>query len=144
MADQLDTPLTDDERAELEALRAEKARRERAELEALRAEQEAAEAAAPVTEPAPPAPAPQAAPAPAPQPAAPAAPSPAPAAAPAPAPAASPAEPDTFGKRMVLSQGEDEDGIPEMPPAQKILIAVCLIVALCAAVYFVLNNMGML
>lgn len=152
MADQLDTPLTDDERAELEALRAEKARRERAELEALRAEQEAAEAAVPVAEPAPPAPtsqaapapAPQAAPAPAPQPAAPAAPASAPAAAPAPAPAASPAEPDTFGKRMVLSQGEDEDGIPEMPPAQKILIAVCLIVALCAAVYFVLNNMGML
>lgn len=140
MADQLDTPLTDDERAELEALRAEKARRERAELEALRAEQEAAEAAAPVTEPAPPAP--QTVPAPAPQPAAP--PAPAPAAAPAPAPAASPVEPDTFGKRMVLSQGEDEDGIPEMPPAQKILIAICLIVALCAAVYFVLNNMGML
>lgn len=126
--------LSDEERAELEALRAEKARRERAELEALRAEQEEAEASAPVAEPAPPAP----------QPAAPAAPSPAPAAAPAPAPAASPVEPDTFGKRMVLSQGEDEDGIPEMPPAQKILIAVCLIVALCAAVYFVLNNMGML
>lgn len=142
MADQLDTPLTDDERAELEALRAEKARRERAELEALRAEQEEAEASAPVAEPAPPAP--QAAPAPAPQPAAPAAPSPVPAADPAPAPAASPVEPDTFGKRMVLSQGEDEDGIPEMPPAQKILIAICLIVALCAAVYFVLNNMGML
>ena len=38
MADQDTAPLTDEERAELEALRAEKAARERAELEALRAE----------------------------------------------------------------------------------------------------------
>ena len=51
MTDQ-NTPLSDEERAELEALRAEKARREeedrvrkeRAELEALRAEQAAADA----------------------------------------------------------------------------------------------------
>lgn len=147
MADQLDIPLTDDERAELEALRAEKARRERAELEALRAEQEAAEAAPSAAEPVATAAA---------EPVAPAAPqavtasqpqaSAAPAAAPAPqpAPAASSAEPDTFGRRMVLSQGEDEDGIPEMPPAQKILIAVCLIVALCVGAYVVMNNMGML
>ena len=53
MTDQ-NTPLSDEERAELEALRAEKARREeeerarkeRAELEALRAEQAAADAPA--------------------------------------------------------------------------------------------------
>ena len=44
MADQDARPLTDEERAELEALRAEKARRERAELEALRADQAAAPA----------------------------------------------------------------------------------------------------
>ena len=56
-----------------------------------------------------------------------------PTATPAPVSAASvpdPAEADTFGRRMVLSQGEDEDGIPAMPPAQKILIALCLIAAL--------------
>ncbi len=41
MADEA-SPLTDDERAELEALRAERAARERAELEALRAERETA------------------------------------------------------------------------------------------------------
>ena len=52
MADQTATPLTDEEREELEALRAEKARRfeeerarvEREELEALRAEQERVDA----------------------------------------------------------------------------------------------------
>ena len=143
MSDQLDTPLTDEERAELEALRAEKARRERAELEALRAEQEAAEAApapAPAAQAAapvaPPASAPQVEPAPQPQPST--------TPAPAPAPAPDPAEADTFGRRMVLSQGEDEDGIPTMPPAQKILIAICLIAALGAAAYVVLNNLGML
>lgn len=136
MADQQDTPLSDDERAELEALRAEKARRERAELEALRAEQEAARAAKPVAAPAPqPAPAPKAAPAPKVAPQQP------------PAPAASrpePAKPETFGQRMVLSQGEDDDGIPAMPPAQKILIALCLVAALAAGAYVVLNNLGML
>lgn len=134
MSDQLDTPLTDEERAELEALRAEKARRERAELEALRAEWEAVEAA----------PAPQAAaPVTDPQSSLQSQPS----ATPAPVSAASdpdPAEADTFGRRMVLSQGEDEDGIPAMPPAQKILIAICLIAALGAAAYVVLNNLGML
>lgn len=138
MSDQLDTPLTDEERAELEALRAEKARRERAELEALRAEREAVEAVP--------------APAPAPQAAAPVTDPQSslqsqPSATPAPVSAASdpdPAKADTFGRRMVLSQGEDEDGIPAMPPAQKILIAICLIAALGAAAYVVLNNLGML
>ena len=143
MSDQLDTPLTDEERAELEALRAEKARRERAELEALRAEQEAAETApASAPKPAPQAAAPVAPPVSAPQ--AEPAPRPQPSTTPAPAPAPDPAEADTFGRRMVLSQGEDDDGIPTMPPAQKILIAICLIAALGAAAYVVLNNLGML
>ncbi|MCF6414264.1 hypothetical protein I7648_11230, partial [Collinsella tanakaei] len=61
MADQNSTPLTDEERAELEALRAEKAareeaeraRKERAELEALRAESKKAEQAEPAPAPAP-------------------------------------------------------------------------------------------
>ena len=123
MADQFDTPLTDAERAELEALRAEKARRERAELEALRAEQEAAETAP--------------TPAPAPQPST----APTPVSA---APAPDSVEPDTFGRRMVLSQGEDEDGIPAMPPAQKITIGLCLVVAACVAGYFIMNNLGLL
>ena len=52
MADRDTRPLTDAERAELEELRAEKARRERAELEELRA-QSAASASAPAVEPAP-------------------------------------------------------------------------------------------
>lgn len=125
MADQFDTPLTDAERAELEALRAEKARRERAELEALRAEQEAAETA------------PTPAPAPQPQPST----APTPVSA---APAPDSVEPDTFGRRMVLSQGEDEDGIPAMPPAQKITIGLCLVVAACVAGYFIMNNLGLL
>ncbi|WP_051031317.1 MULTISPECIES: hypothetical protein [Enorma] len=134
MADQQDTPLSDDERAELEALRAEKARRERAELEALRAEQEAVRASKPAA-----APTPQAAPKAVPQqPSAPAASRPEPAKQP------EPAKPETFGQRMVLSQGEDDDGIPAMPPAQKILIALCLIAALAAGAYVVLNNLGML
>lgn len=47
MAEQDARPLTAEERAELEALRAEKARRERAELEALRAEGAAAVPSAP-------------------------------------------------------------------------------------------------
>lgn len=134
MADQQDTPLSDDERAELEALRAEKARRERAELEALRAEQEAVRASKPAA-----APTPQVAPKAVPQqPSAPAASRPEPAKQP------EPAKPETFGQRMVLSQGEDDDGIPAMPPAQKILIALCLIAALAAGAYVVLNNLGML
>lgn len=135
MADQDARPLTDEERAELEALRAEKARRERAELEALRAEEAAA---------VPPAPAP------APQPAsaarqAPAAPAPAPrAAAPdKPVVAEDPAE-RTFGQRMVLSDTEDEDGLPSMPPAQKIVIGVCLVLAVVVIIYVTMTNNGMI
>ncbi|MDM8163042.1 MULTISPECIES: hypothetical protein [Collinsella] len=135
MAEQDARPLTDEERAELEALRAEKARRERAELEALRAEEAAA---------VPPAPAP------APQPAsaarqAPAAPAPAPrAAAPdKPVVAEDPAE-RTFGQRMVLSDTEDEDGLPSMPPAQKIVIGVCLVLAVVVIIYVTMTNNGMI
>lgn len=144
MADEDSRPLTDEERAELEALRAEKARRERAELEALRAEGAAtapasapASAAAPgTTGAAPAAAAPQATPAVRPQ------------AAPAPRrdePAVSddPAE-RTFGQRMVLSSEEDDDGIPTMPPAQKIVIGICLLLAIVAIVYVVLTNNGMI
>ena len=135
MAEQDARPLTDEERAELEALRAEKARRERAELEALRAEGAAA---------VPPAPAP------APQPAsaarqAPAAAAPAPrAAAPdKPVVAEDPAE-RTFGQRMVLSDTEDEDGLPSMPPAQKIVIGVCLVLAVVVIIYVTMTNNGMI
>ena len=142
MADQDARPLTDEERAELEALRAEKARRERAELEALRADQ----AAAPAT----PAPAPAASPAPA-APSATAAAAPAAAPTPQPPPVApqDPVVPDdpaerTFGQRMVLSSDEDEDGLPSMPPAQKIVIGVCLVLAVVVVVYVALSNAGMI
>ena len=125
MADVETSPLTDEERAELEALRAEKARRERAELEALRVESAAAadprEAAAP------------AAPEPAPVPSAASA---APARPEEPVVAADPAQ-RTFGQRMVLSDTEDEDGVPAMPPAQKIVIALALAAALCFVIYMV-------
>lgn len=142
MPEQDALPLTDDERAELEALRAEKARRERAELEALRAEHLDA-APAPASEPqTAPAPAPKAAPATEPKPAAAPAPAPKPQAAPAPAPSApAPAPEDrTFGERMVLSEGEDEDGVPTMPPAQKIIIALALVAVVVIVAYFALNG----
>ena len=130
MADGDARPLTDEERAELEALRAEKAhreeqeraRRERAELEAL-----------PAAEPA----------------ASPASPAPKPAAGEAAhgAPSGSTGKKTherTFGERMVLSEGEDDDGMPSMPPAQKITIGICLVVALCVVAYIALSNLGML
>ena len=50
----------------------------------------------------------------------------------------------TFGERMVLSEGEDDDGMPSMPPAQKITIGICLVVALCVVAYIALSNLGML
>lgn len=138
MADQDARPLTDDERAELEALRAEKARREeeqarreRAELEALRAEQQAAEQEAKERKMA--------------------AQKPASASASAAKAVASEQNPSeaaegdrTFGQRMVLSDGEDDDGIPKMPPAQKITIALCFVLALCIVGYLVLSNLGMI
>lgn len=135
MADGDARPLTDEERAELEALRAEKAhreeqeraRRERAELEALRAERREVEEA-PVAGPA----------------ASPASPAPKPAHG---APSGSTGKETherTFGERMVLSEGEDDDGMPSMPPAQKITVGICLVVALCVVAYIALSNLGML
>lgn len=136
MADQDVNPLTDVERAELEALRAEKARRERAELEALRAEQAAADAAdvlcqesshsavsasatTPLTS--------------------------AQTRIPTGVSATKPMPEDrTFAQRMVLSEGEDEDGMPTMPPAQKIIIAICFVGVIAFVTYTVLSNMGMI
>ena len=120
MADSQNAPLTDAERAELEELRAEKARRdeeerarrERAELEALRAERAAAAAQ-------PPAPAPKAVDW--------------PAAKPTPQPSA-PAE-KTFGQRMVISDATDDDGIPKMPPAQKLILAIGALIVLAFVVW---------
>ena len=127
MADQTATPLTDEEREELEALRAEKARRaeeerarvEREELEALRAEQERGDAEilaeraarkAPAVKDASSRPAPQ------------------------PAPTPNPKE-KTFGERMVTSSTVDDDGIPTMPVAQKIIIAVALVAVVAFIIY---------
>lgn len=134
MADQTATPLTDEEREELEALRAEKARRaeeerarvEREELEALRAEQERVDAKilaeraaeeraarkAPAAKDASSRPAPQ------------------------PAPTSSLKE-KTFGERMVTSSTVDGDGIPTMPVAQKIIIAVALVAVVAFIIYTV-------
>lgn len=115
-------PLSDEERAELEALRAEKkhreeaerARAERAELEALRAERAAAgsvnpaEYASPVTGDAsmrtqrPPAVPDDLGP-------------------------RRPSESKTFGERMVTSSSVDKDGIPTMPAAQRLIIIACLV-----------------
>lgn len=147
-------PLSDEERAELEELRAEKARREaqeearreREELAALRAERAKAEEAAANA-----APAPKPAPAPAPKPAA-AKPAPA-AAKPQPKKAArpKPAEPTpsrdemTFAQRMVTSKeptGENE--IPGMAPAQKIIIVLALVAFVVFMGYTILTSMGLL
>ena len=147
MAELESQPLSDEERAELEELRAEKARREaqeearreREELAALRAERAKAEEAA--AKPAP-APAPK-----------PAAAKPAPAASkPQPKKAArpKPAEPKlsrdemTFAQRMVTSKeptGENE--IPGMAPAQKIIIVLALIAFVIFMGYTILTSMGL-
>lgn len=142
MAELESQPLSAEERAELEELRAEKARREaqeearreREELAALRAEREKAEEAA--AKPAP-APAPKPAPAaPKHQPKKPARPK--------------PAEPKpsrdemTFAQRMVTSKeptGENE--IPGMPPAQKIIIVLALIAFAVFMVYTITGSMGL-
>lgn len=154
MAELESQPLSDEERAELEELRAEKARREaqeearreRDELAALRAERAKAEEAAANA-----APAPKPAPAPAPKPAA-AKPAPA-AAKPQPKKAArpKPAEPTpsrdemTFAQRMVTSKeptGENE--IPGMAPAQKIIIVLALVAFVVFMGYTILTSMGLL
>lgn len=125
MTDQ-NTPLSDEERAELEALRAEKARREeekrarkeRAELEALRAEQAAADAPVPQT----------------------------PASKPRRAPGTQEPVVDpenlTFGQKMVMTKDEvDEDGVPPMPPAQKLIIAIGVVLLVVAGFWIVKNNL---
>ena len=98
MSDFDSTPLSDDERAELEALRAEKARREDAEAKPSQRPSSKPDAVA----------------------------------------AQDPAD-KTFGQRMVTSSETDDDGLPAMPPAQKIIIAVCIIAALGFVVYSVLR-----
>lgn len=150
MAELESQPLSDEERAELEELRAEKARREareearreREELAALRAERAKAEEVAANAAPAP-APAPK-----------PAAAKPAPAA-PKPQPKkaarSTSVEPKpsrdemTFAQRMVTSKeptGENE--IPGMAPAQKIIIVLALIAFVIFMGYTILTSMGLL
>lgn len=139
-------PLSAEERAELEELRAEKARREaqeearreREELAALRAERAKAEEAAANVAPAP----------------KPAAAKPAPTAPkPQPKKVAHPksVEPKpsrdemTFAQRMVTSKepaGENE--IPGMAPAQKIIIVLALIAFVIFMGYTILTSMGLL
>ena len=133
MTDTEASPLSDDERAELEALRAEKARREeeerarreRAELEALRAEQQRADAAK-TREAERPA---QVAPAKA-----------------APRPASTQekpvVDPDhlTFGQKMVLGDtSDDDDDIPGMPPAQKLIVGLALLFVVVGAAWMFLH-----
>lgn len=139
MAELESQPLSDEERAELEELRAEKARREeqekarreREELAALRAERAKAEGAVAkaASEPVPTAPKPQ------------------------PKKAARPksVEPKpsrdemTFAQRMVTSKeptGENE--IPGMAPAQKIIIVLALIAFVIFMGYTILTSMGLL
>ena len=138
MAELESQPLSDEERAELEELRAEKARREeqekarreREELAALRAERAKAEGAVAkaASEPAPAAPKPQ------------------------PKKAARPKSVDskpsrdemTFAQRMVTSKEPvDEDDIPGMPPAQKLIIALALIGFIVFMGYTITGSMGL-
>ena len=146
MAELESQPLSAEERAELEELRAEKARRvaqeqarrEREELAALRAERAKAEEAAANVAPAPkPAAAKQVPAAPKPQ----------------PKKAARPKSVDTkpsrdemtFAQRMVTSKEPvDEDDIPGMPPAQKLIIALALIAFIVFMGYTILASMGLL
>lgn len=145
MAELESQPLSAEERAELEELRAEKARREaqeearreREELTALRAEREKAEEAAANV-------------APAPRPAAakpaPAAPKPQPKRAARPKPVEPKPSRDemTFAQRMVTSKepaGENE--IPGMAPAQKIIIVLALIAFVIFMGYTILTSMGL-
>lgn len=144
-------PLSAEERAELEELRAEKARREaqeearreREELAALRAERAKAEEAAANVAPAPkPAAAKPAPTAPKPQPNKPQ---------PKKVARSKSVEPKpsrdemTFAKRMVTSKeptGENE--IPGMAPAQKIIIVLALIAFVIFMGYTILTSMGLL
>ena len=153
MAELESQPLSAEERAELEELRAEKARREaqeearreREELAALRAERAKDEEAA-AKAAATPAPKPAPAPRPAAAKPAPAAPKPQPKKAAHPKPAEPKPSRDemTFAQRMVTSKeptGENE--IPGMAPAQKIIIVLALIAFAVFMVYTITGSMGL-
>ena len=138
MAELESQPLSDEERAELEELRAEKARREareearreREELAALRAERAKADEAAAkaASEPAPAAPKPQ----------------PKKAARPKPVDSKPSRDEMTFAQRMVTSKEPvDEDDIPGMPPAQKLIIALALIGFIVFMGYTIMGSMGL-
>ena len=138
MAELESQPLSDEERAELEELRAEKvrreeqekARREREELAALRAERAKAEEAAAkaASEPAPTAPKSQ----------------PKKAARPKPVDSKPSRDEMTFAQRMVTSKEPvDEDDIPGMPPAQKLIIALALIGFIVFMGYTITGSMGL-
>lgn len=154
MTDTTANPLTDEEREELEALRAEKARREREELEALRAEQERidaeilaeralaeqaeqpheaarrpagsssaeGQASAGRSEKAPSSAASACVPS---------------SATPSSAPSQGGSASKSFGERMVTSDAVDEDGIPIMPMAQKIILVIACIALVAFAIYTV-------
>ena len=139
MAELESQPLSAEERAELEELRAEKARREaqeearreREELAALRAERAKAKEDAPqpaAAKPAPAAPKPQ----------------PKKAARPKPAEPKPSRDEMTFAQRMVTSKeptGENE--IPGMAPAQKIIIGLALIAFVIFMGYTITGSMGL-
>lgn len=138
MAELESQPLSAEERAELEELRAEKARREeqektrreREELAALRAERAKAEEAAAkaASEPAPAAPKPQ----------------PKKAVRPKPVDSKPSRDEMTFAQRMVTSKeptGENE--IPGMAPAQKIIIVLALIAFIVFMGYTLMTSMGL-
>ena len=140
MAELESQPLSDEERAELEELRAEKARREaqekarreREELAALRAERAKA-AATPAPQPAAAKPAPAAS-----------KPQPKKAARPKPVEPKPSRDEMTFAQRMVTSKEPTaEDEIPGMPPAQKIIIALALIAFAVFMVYTISGSMGL-
>ena len=145
MAEFESQPLSAEERAELEELRAEKARREaqekarreREELAALRAERAKAEEAAA-----------NAAPAPKPAAAKPAPTAPKPqlkkAAHPKPVEPKPSRDEMTFAQRMVTSKEPTaEDEIPGMAPAQKIIIVLALIAFVVFMGYTILTSMGL-
>ncbi len=138
MAELESQPLSDEERAELEELRAEKARREaqeearreREELAALRAERAKADEAAAkaASEPAPAASKPQ----------------PKKVARPKPVDSKPSRDEMTFAQRMVTSKEPvDEDDIPGMPPAQKLIIALALIGFIVFMGYTITGSMGL-
>ena len=139
MAELDSQPLSDEERAELEELRAEKARREaqeearreREELAALRAEHAKAEEAAAkaASEPATAAPKPQ----------------PKKAARPKPVDSKPSRDEMTFAQRMVTSKEPTAEGeIPGMAPAQKIIIALALVAFVVFMGYTIMTSMGLL